>query len=72
MAEKLTGADQEWGFRFGVDGVLSVREVLKHLSIGRTKLYELFDERKLRRGHIGKKVVVCRRSIQEYLKTIEW
>lgn len=68
---KLTGADKTWGFRFGEDGVVSVNEAMRILSVGRTKLYELFDDGKVRRGNIDRKVIVCRRSILEYLKTVE-
>jgi hypothetical protein len=71
METKLSGADKSWGFRFGVDGVVSVRDAIRHLSIGRTKLYELFDAGLLRRGHVGTKVVICKRSMSEYLKTVE-
>ena len=68
---KLEGADRTWGFAFGVDGVVSIREACRLMSIGRSTLYQLFEQEKLRRGNIGRKVVVCRRSIDEHLKLAE-
>jgi hypothetical protein len=71
MQTKLIGADKSWGFRFGCDGVVSVNEAMEHLGIARTKLYELKNSGKIRTGKIDRKTVVCRRSMNEFLKTVE-
>lgn len=70
-ATKLEGADRHFGYRFAVDGVCDLAETQELTSLSKTKLYDLSRERKIRRGKIGKKVVFCRRSIMEYLGTVE-
>jgi hypothetical protein len=68
---KLIGADKTWGFRIGCEGMVSIREAMRHLGVGRTKVWQLQKEGKIRWGNIGRKVVICRRSMNEFLKTVE-
>lgn len=69
--EKLSGSDRTWGFRFGIDGTASVEEAMGLMSVKKTKFYELVKARKIRCGKMERKTVVCRRSILEYLGSIE-
>jgi hypothetical protein len=71
-----SAADRQWGYRFGVDGVVCPRDAMARLSIGRTTLW-----RKLRSGLIryGKepgdsrqsRVRICSRSLEDYIKGLE-
>lgn len=67
-----TTANREWGYRFGVDGVAKqseARELLGGMSI-RT-LERRCADGLIRDGKDGKRVVYCRRSVMDYLASLE-
>jgi excisionase family DNA binding protein len=67
----LTGADKTWGFLFGVDGLLTLDQAQGFLGVSQRTVYRLLDDGVLRRGKVRGKVVICKRSVLEYLKTVE-
>lgn len=72
VKEKLTGVDAKFGYEFGCEGLMTVDEACKMLSLTRWTIDKLHLEGKLRKGHItGGRVRICRRSVREYLATLE-
>ena len=73
-AEKWNAADQDAGYPFGVDGLMSVVEACAFLGgISHDTLYRRCAEGKIRRGrHAGNgKACFCRRSMAEYAHGLE-
>ncbi len=65
-------ADRKWGYRFGVDGIVScndAREMLGGLS--RSVLDKRAAQGLVRRGKEGGRTVFCIRSLKMYLNSIE-
>lgn len=67
----LTGSDKHYGYRFGCDGLLSRVEVARILGRSTRTIDRMIAEGTLRRGKDGRAVSVCRRSIDEYLRSIQ-
>lgn len=60
-------ADAAWGYRFGVDGLMSFEEACGHLgNPSRAHMERLVADRKIRKGRDGARVVFCRRSVAEH------
>jgi hypothetical protein len=73
MAAKTEHA---WGYDFGAEGVLDMDEAARLAGCSTQTLWRLREKNALRIGkHLGNirkgKAVVCRRSLSEYLKSIE-
>jgi len=68
-------ADLKWGFEFGIEGVMTTKDVCGFLSTNRTTLSRLVDEGRLRKGKRGENIksrsVYCRRSVREYVRSLE-
>lgn len=67
-----------WPYKFGVDSCVSIAEAMKRLSLSRTSVYKLCENGRLRKGQhpthdksVKGKVVICLRSLNEYLESIE-
>ncbi len=63
------------GFGYGTEcqnmlqrAAYSVNETLEILPIGRTKLYDLMNHRKLRKVKVGKKTLILASDIQTFLE----
>ena len=69
----LNEADRKYGYRFGCDGLMSIEETCEFLNISRWTLNARIDAGHIRKGkHLdGRAVVICRRSVQEYLSRLE-
>mgnify|MGYP006373262271 CR=1 FL=1 len=75
MAATKAVKDQ-WGYPFGADGLLTLAQACEKLAMSHDTLSRLAESGKLRVGrHAGNlrrgKSVVCKRSIEAYLKSIE-
>ena len=70
---KLTGADAEYGYRFGCDGMMSLSDACDHLGRSRWTIGRLVERGVLRRGKDPQtqRVSICRRSIREYIASIQ-
>lgn len=64
-------ADSEHGYAFGVDGLLSVSEAAEALKVSTRTVFSLLQSGHLRRGKIVRRTVVCRRSLQKYIQSLE-
>lgn len=71
-------ADTQWGYAFGVDGLMDAREVCEFLgNVSRTTIDRLVAARRIRKGNTGGKGnrggrgVYCRRSVAEYARSLE-
>ncbi len=64
-------ANREYGYQFGCDGVMTVPQAMAFLSCSRSAVYRLIKDGKIRRGKLGPAARICRRSIAQYLDTIE-
>jgi len=64
-------ADAEWGYRFGIDGVVTMREACELLALSHDTIKRRAAEGRLRLGNDGGRIKVCRRSIADYLSEIE-
>jgi hypothetical protein len=70
--EELAGADAEWGFRFGVDGLMSVPDACRHLGISHDTLERRVADGKLRKGkHPNGRNAICVRSMEVYKSGME-
>lgn len=74
--DELTGADAQFGYRFGCDGVVDYEDAYKLLGVhSRPTVNKFADQGLIRRGrHTGSsnaKVIFCRRSILDYLANLE-
>lgn len=52
-----------------IDAFDSITDAQKTLRIGKTKLYELLRDRKIQFGHIGRKTVILRSSLHEFIRS---
>jgi hypothetical protein len=67
-----SAADDAWGYKFGVDGLLSVDEAAKFLSVSGRTLDRLAVARKIRKGRFPSNVrAFCKRSVQEFAQSLE-
>lgn len=75
--EELTGADADYGYRFGCDGVIALRRAAKKLDVHENTIRRYCYQGLLRKGKRplpdGTKshasaVVVCLRSLSNYLE----
>lgn len=64
-------ADDAYGYTFGVDGVVSRETAQQLLDCHHATLYRLCKKGLIRRGRLGKRARFCRRSITEYMRSLE-
>jgi excisionase family DNA binding protein len=64
-------ADEQYGSEFGCDGIIRIQEAAAKLTVGKRTVYNLLREGKLRKGKINRRTVVCQRSLQDYIKSLE-
>lgn len=65
-------SDVQWGFPFGVDGCVSILEAAEMLGgLSKRSVFRLIHDGKIRRGKIGSRAVVCKRSLHSYLANSE-
>lgn len=64
-------ADDAHGYAFGVDGVVGAETAAALLDCHRTTLYRLCKQGHIRRGKLNKRARFCRRSIADYLRSLE-
>lgn len=70
--ELKTPADKQYGYRFGCDGLIGFDEARELLGgVCRKTLYRRIEEGLIRKGNIKKKSVICRRSLVEYISSLE-
>lgn len=69
----LTGADKEFGYPFGCEGLVDAAEATQFLAMSRDTLERRVLDGQIRKGRHpgGGKVAYCRRSIREYLGRME-
>ena len=76
--EKLIGSDAEYGYKFGCDGLMSLKQAAGELGIHKNSVVRFCDDGRLRGGKLpvankdkdekkGKRVV-CRRSVQNLIE----
>ena len=71
---KIKTADEQWGYPFGVDGVMDTDEARRYLgNVSLMTLKRLVDDGRLRQGRLpgGKKLLFCRRTVQEFTQMLE-
>lgn len=65
-------ADKTHGYKFGCDGVVSVKEARVRMGkVSKATIYRRFAEGVIRRGRDGGRAIVCLRSLTEYLSQLE-
>lgn len=69
--DRKNAADEHFGYPFGVDGVCSLETAKSLLDCHHATLYRLVKRGILRHGHLGGRARFCRRSINDYLKSLE-
>ena len=70
--ERDRPADRQWGYKFGVDGLMNTEEARQWLGgVSRRTLGRRMAQGKIRRGFNGHKVVLCRRSVIEHANSLE-
>ena len=72
--DAMSVADQHFGFTFGVDGLMSYEQACEFLGgISVSTLKRLLEDGPIRRGRHphGRRVVVCRRSVMNYIADME-
>lgn len=68
---KTSPAEDAYGYPFGVDGVVGVDTASALLDCHRTTLYRLSRQGHIRRGKLNRRARFCRRSITDYLRSLE-
>jgi hypothetical protein len=72
QVELKTPADERWGYPFGVDGLMGTDEACRFLGgCHRHTLDNIASEGNIRKGKSGNRIVICRRSIEDYVSSIE-
>lgn len=67
-----TDSDRSWGYRFGCDGIVSLADAAVMLAGVSTRTVERrIVDGLLRPGKLGGRLVICRRSLNEYISTLE-
>ncbi len=61
---------QDFDYAFGCEGISSIEETREKTGEGRTKTYFRIDKKELRAAKMGRKTVVCNRSIREFLASL--
>ncbi|WP_417378160.1 helix-turn-helix domain-containing protein [Gimesia sp.] len=70
--EQSTGADAKYGYRFGCDGVMDVKEAGDTLGVCERTVWNYIEQNRFRHGnHPGGKKIICTRSLREYLSSLE-
>jgi predicted DNA-binding transcriptional regulator AlpA len=67
-------ADVRWGFAFGVDGVLTMKETCAALKTSRQTVWRLSTEGRIRQGNLrgpGTSVRYCKRSVDRFIQSLE-
>lgn len=66
-------ADEHYGYEFGCDGLLSVSEVEERLGVSRSTIWRMCNDGTLRKGkdEARRMVRICKRSVLEYIKSLE-
>lgn len=71
-SELQSPASMRWGYEFGCDGIVSIREAAKMLGgVSLTTVYRRISEGLLRHGVDGGRAIICRRSLTEYIASLE-
>ena len=70
------GADAKFGYRFGIDGLVSLEEACRFLGgINRDTLNKYAAQGLIRKGKRSGlrygRVVICKRSLEEYASSLE-
>ncbi|WP_010587880.1 hypothetical protein [Schlesneria paludicola] len=66
-----TATDRKWGFPYGVDGLLSFEKTQELLGgMSRTSIERHVKSGLLRKGGSGK-VYFCKRSVYDFIRTLE-
>lgn len=71
---KIKTAADDWGYPFGTDGVLGADETRELLgNISWSTLWRLADANRIRKGKMvgGQKTFYCKRSVMEYIESME-
>ena len=68
---KSRPANEQFGYDFGVDGLMTIPQVMDFLACSKSTVYRLMYAGRIRRGKIGPVVRICRRSLTEYANGIE-
>ncbi|WP_417378158.1 hypothetical protein [Gimesia sp.] len=75
--EELTGADAEYGYRFGCEGLMSLKHTAEFLDVCENTVRQLCKDGYLRKGkrpYKGaksdqhKRVVICRCSLRKHIE----
>lgn len=80
VTDELTGADAEYGYEYGCEGLMTLSATAEFLGIHVNTVRRYCNQGLLRRGkHRGANgkvsqqspAVICRRSVREYIKSTE-
>ena len=69
--DDISPAERKFGYPFGVDGVVGRKQAEHLLACHTATLYRLCKRGMIRRGRLGSRARFCRRSIGDYLRTLE-
>lgn len=69
-------AEQKFGYQFGIEGLMTLKQAAAHLSVSRTTLFDLVDKGRIRVGRSPgeaqqRRYRFCKRSILDYCKSLE-
>jgi hypothetical protein len=67
-----SAADEHWGYRFGIDGLMSVDDAAEHLAVSGRTLDRLTVQQKIRKGRYPSGVrAFCKRSVTDFAQSLE-
>lgn len=67
-----SAADDSWGYKFGIDGLMNAEQASVFLSVSPRQLDRLAEQRKIRKGRMPSGVrSFCKRSVTEFAQSLE-
>ena len=70
---ELSEVDEQWGYAFGCDGLMTTAEASEHLAVSRWALDRMCESEQIRKGKHPdtNRIAFCRRSIDVYMNRME-
>lgn len=72
VVSESSPVEKKWGFVFGIEGALNIEDAMKFLGgCSRSTVDRLAEKGLIRTSKIGRRVVYCKRSLREFMKSGE-
>lgn len=70
--EPLSDADRSYGYRFGCEGIVAIPQACEMLGgVSEATLFRRIADDKFRVGREGGRTVICKKSLINYIASLE-